>query len=80
MVSAALNGELADVRTHEDPVFGVAIPDHIHGVPDEVLHPRLTWEHPEEYDAQADKLAAMFRENFRQFEEGVSEGVRRAGP
>ncbi len=80
MVTAAVTGELADVRTHEDPVFGLAIPDHIHGVPDEVLHPRLTWEHPEEYDEQAAELAEMFRANFRQFADNVSEGVRNAGP
>jgi phosphoenolpyruvate carboxykinase (ATP) len=61
-------------------VFGLHIPDHVHGVPDEVLHPRLTWEHPEQYDAQAQKLAAMFRENFEKFAENVTEGVRKAGP
>jgi phosphoenolpyruvate carboxykinase (ATP) len=80
MVTAALNGELDDVRTHADPVFGLEIPDHVRGVPDEVLRPRQTWEHTSEYDQQAEKLAAMFRENFKKFADGVSEGVRNAGP
>jgi phosphoenolpyruvate carboxykinase (ATP) len=80
MVTAALTGELDDVRMHVDPVFGVEVPDHVHGVPDEVLRPRQTWEHPSEYDEQAEKLAGMFRENFRKFAEDVSEGVRAAGP
>ena len=80
MVTAALNGELDDARFNQDPVFGLRIPDHIHGVPDEVLRPRQTWEHPEEYDQQALELAEMFRENFKKFEGEVSDAVKGAGP
>jgi phosphoenolpyruvate carboxykinase (ATP) len=80
MVLAALSGELASVATHTDPVFGLQIPDRVEGVPSEVLQPRSTWPDAAAYDAQAEKLAAMFRENFKKFEAGVSEGVRKAGP
>nr|NIP79077.1 phosphoenolpyruvate carboxykinase (ATP) [Gemmatimonadota bacterium]NIQ54143.1 phosphoenolpyruvate carboxykinase (ATP) [Gemmatimonadota bacterium]NIU74342.1 phosphoenolpyruvate carboxykinase (ATP) [Gammaproteobacteria bacterium]NIX43994.1 phosphoenolpyruvate carboxykinase (ATP) [Gemmatimonadota bacterium]NIY08567.1 phosphoenolpyruvate carboxykinase (ATP) [Gemmatimonadota bacterium] len=80
MVTAALTGELDGIRTHEDPVFGLEVPDHVRGVPDEVLRPRQTWEHPSEYDAQAEKLVEMFRENFAKFEGSVTEAVRQAGP
>ncbi|MFW6330963.1 MAG: phosphoenolpyruvate carboxykinase (ATP) [Gemmatimonadota bacterium] len=80
MVRAALNGELADVRTYTDPVFGLQVPDHVPGVPDELLRPRQTWEHPSEYDRQAEELAGMFRQNFEKFAANVSEGVRNAGP
>jgi phosphoenolpyruvate carboxykinase (ATP) len=80
MVTAALDGELDGVRTHVDPAFGLQVPDHVRGVPDEVLRPRQTWEHPHEYDEQARKLVEMFRENFRKFEDLVAESVRQAGP
>jgi phosphoenolpyruvate carboxykinase (ATP) len=80
MVTAALNGELDHVRTHPDPAFGLQIPDHVSGVPDEVLRPRLTWEHSWEYDEQAEKLVTMFRENFEKFADVVPEAVRDAGP
>jgi phosphoenolpyruvate carboxykinase (ATP) len=80
MVHAALSGELASVPTQTDPVFGLQIPERIEGVPSEVLLPRTTWADPAAYDAQAARLAAMFRENFKRFEAGVSEGVRKAGP
>ncbi|HSH45887.1 MAG TPA: phosphoenolpyruvate carboxykinase (ATP), partial [Longimicrobiales bacterium] len=63
MVAGALAGELDDVSTHADPAFGVQVPDHIEGVPDDVLHPRRTWSDPADYDAQAEKLVGMFREN-----------------
>jgi len=80
MVSAALNGELDDVDTFVHPIFGLHIPQSIEGVPDEILDPRQTWEDPEAYDRQAQKLAEMFIQNFEQFEEGVSNEIRAAGP
>src|SRR5690242_6856476 len=64
---AALAGRLDKVKTQTDPVFGLAVPTEIEGVPSNVLNPRSTWSDPNAYDAQAKKLAAMFRENFEKF-------------
>jgi phosphoenolpyruvate carboxykinase (ATP) len=80
MVSAALNGELDDVEMEIEPFFGLSVPKHVEGVPDEVLMPRNTWEDKEKYDAQAAKLVGMFAENFRAFADGVSEAIATAGP
>jgi phosphoenolpyruvate carboxykinase (ATP) len=80
MVTAVLNGDLDDVETFREPFFGLHIPKHVPDVPDEVLDPRGTWEDKEAYDTQAKKLVAMFVENFKQFEDGVTEDVRKAGP
>jgi len=80
MIGAALRGALNDVELREDPVFGLRVPTAVPGVPADVLDPRKTWPNGEAYDAQARKLADMFRENFRIFESEVSEGVRAAGP
>jgi phosphoenolpyruvate carboxykinase (ATP) len=80
MVRAALNGDLANVPTVIDPVFRVAVPTAVPGVPTEVLFPRATWPNPEEYDHAARRIAAMFEENFAAYADGVSEAVRRAGP
>ena len=80
MVRAALEGRLADVPTQPDPVFGIHVPVTCPGVPDEVLQPRTTWQDPEAYDDQARRLAVMFQENFKQFEDRVPEAVRAAGP
>jgi hypothetical protein len=49
MVTAALTGELDGVDTWTDPIFGLAVPNHIEGVPDKLLHPRDTWQSPAEY-------------------------------
>ena len=79
IVTAALAGELDDAKTHTDPVFGLAIPDEIRGVPSSVLVPRQTWADPAAYDAQAKKLAAMFRQNFEKFG-SVDAATLNAGP
>jgi phosphoenolpyruvate carboxykinase (ATP) len=80
MVRAALEGMLEDVPYRTDPVFGLEVPARVPDVPDEVLWPRDSWPNPEDYDRQARMLAEKFRENFRQFEDKVSEAVRAAGP
>ncbi|HEV7594071.1 MAG TPA: phosphoenolpyruvate carboxykinase (ATP) [Gemmatimonadaceae bacterium] len=76
---AALAGDLDDVKTDIDPIFGLAVPAEIKGVPNKVLNPRSTWPDPAAYDAQARKLAAMFRENFETFG-SVESAVKNAGP
>ncbi|HEX5179188.1 MAG TPA: phosphoenolpyruvate carboxykinase (ATP), partial [Gemmatimonadaceae bacterium] len=80
MVRAALSGELDAVPTTTDPIFGLAVPQSVRGVPSEVMNPRRTWSDHAAYDAQAKKLAAMFAKNFEQFAGSVSDGVRSAGP
>jgi phosphoenolpyruvate carboxykinase (ATP) len=79
IVHAALHGELDDVKTHTDAVFGLAVPNEIHGVPAKVLNPRESWPDPTAYDAQAKKLAGMFRDNFEKFG-SVETATKRAGP
>ena len=79
MVHAALDGKLDNTATRTDPVFGLAIPQSIPGVPSEILDPRGTWSDPAAYDTQAKKLAAMFRKNFEKFG-NVAASIRAAGP
>ena len=80
MVQAALAGELDEVELVTDPVFGLRIPAEVPDVPSEILNPRDTWADGADYDVTAAKLAAMFKENFKQFEDQVEDGVRGAGP
>jgi len=80
MVNAALGGELDNVDFVEEPNFGLMIPTCVPDVPDEILNPRDTWEDKAAYDAKAKSLAAMFRENFKQFEDRASEDILSGGP
>ena len=80
IVRAALNGGLSQIETQPDPVFGVHVPVSCPDVPADVLQPRNTWRDPRAYDAKAQHLAGLFRENFKQFESGVADAVRASGP
>ncbi|NOT63679.1 MAG: phosphoenolpyruvate carboxykinase [Acidobacteria bacterium] len=80
MVRAALDGSLNQVATEADPIFGVHVPVSCPGVPNEVLKPRNTWRDAAAYDAKANHLAGLFQKNFKQFEAGVSDAVKAAGP
>jgi phosphoenolpyruvate carboxykinase (ATP) len=80
MVRAALAGGLEGAAFVKDPVFGFDVPTAVPDVPAGVLSPRATWADPAAYDAQAKKLATMFRENFEQYRTQVDERVAGAGP
>jgi len=76
LLHAALDGSLARGGFRTDAFFGLAIPEHVDGVPDEVLDPRLSWADKSAYDRMARELLASFEKNFRPYESGVGEEVR----
>jgi phosphoenolpyruvate carboxykinase (ATP) len=80
MIRAALAGRLDTVSYQRDPVFNVDVPTSCPDVPTAVLTPRSTWADAADYDQQAARLAQMFHENFKAFDDRVSADVRAAGP
>jgi phosphoenolpyruvate carboxykinase (ATP) len=80
MVHAALGGELDAAPTWTDPIFGLAVPERVDGVPDAVLRPRDSWRSAADYDEKASRLADMFAANFEKYESGAGEAVKAAGP
>ncbi|MEM1343734.1 MAG: phosphoenolpyruvate carboxykinase [Pseudomonadota bacterium] len=80
LLRAALDGSLAEAEFRTDANFGFAVPLSVAGVDDTLLDPRRTWADPAAYDAQAQKLVAMFSENFAQYAPHVGEDVKAAAP
>jgi len=80
MISAALEGKLDDVEFDTHEVFGLAMPKSCPDVPSEILSPKNTWQDKSAYDSKANVLATKFINNFKKFEDGVSEGIRNAAP
>jgi phosphoenolpyruvate carboxykinase (ATP) len=76
LLRAALDGSLARGSFRNDPFFGLAIPEHVADVPDEVLDPRQSWADKAAYDRTARELVASFEKNFRTYEAGVGEEIR----
>jgi phosphoenolpyruvate carboxykinase (ATP) len=80
MITAALGGQLEKARYQRHEIFNLDLPTSCPGVPSEVLDPRSTWKDAAAYDEQARKLAKMFSENFKTFENDVPASVKEAGP
>jgi phosphoenolpyruvate carboxykinase (ATP) len=79
IVNEVLAGRLDNAKTETDPIFGLEVPVEINGVPSSVLKQRQTWKNGAAYDAQAKKLAGMFRDNFEHFA-NVDGAIKNAGP
>ncbi len=80
-INAILDGNIQKAKFETLPVFNLAIPTELPGVNTQVLNPRNTWENKTDYDNQLKKLAEMFIENFKRYED-VKEGkdYEKAGP
>ena len=80
IIDAIHSGELSKSDMIQDEIFGVAVPTQCSGVPAAILDPRNTWDDPAAYDLASKKLAVLFRQNFRQYEEGATDAVLSGGP
>ncbi len=80
MVTAALNGSFDAVEFKHHDVFNVDYPTSCPGVPDEMLDARGMWADKDAYDAQANKLAAMFQANFAKKYPNMPANIVEAGP
>ena len=80
LLNAALDGSLNEAEYRTDELFGFEVPLAAKDVISKVLTPRETWTDKAAYDAQAQKLATMFVENFKTFEDYVSDAVKAASP
>ncbi|MGF7230043.1 phosphoenolpyruvate carboxykinase (ATP), partial [Arachidicoccus sp.] len=80
MISAAINGDLEDVAYVPHDIFGILKPQSCPNVPDEILNPRGAWNNKEAYDMQAHRLAKLFIENFKKYEDRASPEILSAAP
>jgi phosphoenolpyruvate carboxykinase (ATP) len=78
LLSAALAGELDNAEYRTDPFFGLQIPVHVPGIPDEVLDPRAAWADQAAYDKAAANLVKRFEDNFATFADLVDDTVKAA--
>lgn len=78
LLTAALDGSLAEAKFRKDENFGFDVPVEVPGVDTALLDPRSTWDDPATYDAQAAKLVQMFADNFEQYVPYIDEDVKGA--
>jgi phosphoenolpyruvate carboxykinase (ATP) len=80
IIDAIHDGSLERMPSRTDAVFGFQVPTRCGELPAELLSPREAWADREAYDQMANRLADLFRENFKKFEAGASPAIRDAGP
>ena len=78
LLTAALDGSLAEAKFRKDENFGFDVPVEVPGVDTALLDPRSTWDDPATYDEQAAKLVQMFADNFEQYVPYIDEDVKAA--
>ena len=76
LLTAALDGSLAEAKFRKDPNFGFEVPVSVPGVADILLDPRRTWDDSASYDRQARKLVDMFASNFEKYADHIDDDVR----
>ncbi|MCH7732921.1 MAG: phosphoenolpyruvate carboxykinase (ATP) [Candidatus Marinimicrobia bacterium] len=67
MVTAILTGDIEKSQFIKEQVFGLDVPMTLNGEEDPILIPRNTWEDKSAYDQAANRLAHLFRNNFKTF-------------
>ena len=80
MITAALNGSLANAGFRTHSIFGAEIPTTCPGVPGEILSPRETWKDDIGFYKKANDLARKFNDNFTKFEEFAYEEIMAGAP
>ena len=81
IIDAILDGSILSAPTKVIPVFDFTVPTELPGVDPKILDPRDTYANPEEWNKKADKLAEMFINNFKKFENNeAGKALVAAGP
>jgi phosphoenolpyruvate carboxykinase (ATP) len=75
LLTEALNGDLNNAEFRIDENFGFEVPVAVEDVDQNILNPRETWADKAAYDAQANRLVGMFRDNFDKFRDHVDQEV-----
>ena len=72
IIDAILDGAILNAPTKQLPIFDFTIPTELPGVDPKILDPRDTYTNAEEWTAKATKLAEMFINNFKKFENNAA--------
>ncbi|WWC71996.1 phosphoenolpyruvate carboxykinase (ATP) [Kwoniella pini CBS 10737] len=80
IVDAIHNGTLAKAEFENFPIFNLAIPKAVEGVPSEILDPVKVWPSKDAFNAEVQKLGGMFQKAFSKYEADITAEVKNAGP
>ncbi len=67
IINAILDGSIDKAETQSVDYFNFNVPTHIEGVEQHLLRPQDSYEDPEQWHQEAQKLAHLFIDNFKQY-------------
>lgn len=80
-INAILDGSINESEFDTTKTFRLQVPKTLGDINPELLNPRNAWEDKEAFDATRDRLAEMFIENFKRYQDADSEyDFSAAGP
>ena len=81
IIDAILDGAILKAPTKQIPIFDFTVPTELSGVDPKILDPRDTYADSKEWYTKAEKLADMFINNFKKFENNeAGKALVAAGP
>jgi len=80
IVDSIHNGSLAKAEFENFPIFNLAIPKSVEGVPADILHPAKVWPSKEAFETEIEKLGGMFQKAFAKYENDMDVSIKNAGP
>ena len=80
ILDAIHSGELAKAEYEVYEIFNLHVPISVTGVPSEILNPQKSWRAREaDLNEEVTKLAKLFLENFKKYEDEATPDVVSAG-
>ena len=80
ILDAIHSGELAQATYETYGTFNLRVPTKCSGVPDELLNPEKSWSGSADFQGEVKKLAKLFNENFKKYQDEATSDVIKAGP
>lgn len=80
ILDAIHSGELAKAEYETYETFNLQVPKTCPNVPDEILNPAKGWTGTADFKEEVTKLAELFQENFKKYQDEATPEVLKAGP
>ena len=79
-INAILDGSIKESEFDTTKTFRLQVPKTLGDIKPEILNPRNAWKDKKLFDKTRDKLAAMFVENYKKYQEGAEVDYAPFGP
>lgn len=80
IIHAIHGNKINDTQMENLPIFNISYPTKVEGVDSHILNPANSWKNKEEFNDTLRKVAEMFNDNFKKYENIASKLVKAGAP